>query len=280
MAIKLNSTKKDRVSNFKVGVFGQSGAGKTSLAKSLVPDWREDQILYINVENGGEVLRSHDFASIDFEDIEGNSPIAKMREVIKYLRSEEGLNGFKDGWIVLDSFTAICEQIKAYLESKKDLAKYPDYKETEYPELWSEKTGNWNGMACYGIMKTVYEGIMDAFLKIPNCNKLVIFGAQERGEEGEKTMQLMIPGSFSDSAMFRFDEFYGIKVDRDEGTIKRHLVTNSDGFYIAKSRMSGGSGDILDIYEPAHLGNVIKKCYEARKEKPKSDLEDNMMESA
>ena len=237
----IESTKKDRPALLSVGVFGRSGSGKTTIVQTLPCD--PEHVLIIDIEHGLEVLRKSDYKAISYHKLEG-SPIDRMKEIIGYLKTPEGLNGFK--WVVLDSFTCFAEYLKTDME-----------KSPKNYGLITQK-GAFDGLKMYGELKKFMSRIMDAFLKLEGCSKLVIFGGEEKEDGPDSIFKVMLPGSYSESVMFSFDEFYALRMKDD----KRELVTNSDGYYIAKSRMSGGSDNPLDTYEPANLKHVIEKCYE------------------
>jgi hypothetical protein len=243
--MEIKSTKKDAPKDLKIGVFGRSGTGKTTLISTLPCD--PEHILIIDIENGLEVLRGSDFKSISLPDIEGKDTLEKMRAVIQYLRTPEGLNGFQ--WIVLDSFTMLGEHMKEEME--KAPAKYG---------LLS-KAGHFDGLKMYGELKKKYAAVMNAFLQLKDVNKMVLFGAEEKSDGPDVRIEVLIAGSYSDTVMYNFDEFYGLKVVKEDDGIKRQLVTGSDGAYVAKSRMSGGAGQALETYESAHIGDIIGKCY-------------------
>lgn len=242
----IKSTKKSAPESLKIGLFGRSGSGKTTMIKTLPVE--PEHVLIIDIENGLEVLRGDDFQSIPFEEIEGADTVERIRSVIKYLMTPEGLNGFK--WIVMDSFTMLSEKIK------DDMEREPK----KYGLL--TKSGAFDGLRMYGELKKKYSAIMNAFLGLKNVHKLCLFGAEEKKDGPDVRIEVLCAGSYSDTVMYHFDDFWGVRVIKDDDGIQRQIVTGSDGAYVAKSRMSGGAGNVLDVYEPADIGAIIRKCYE------------------
>ncbi len=238
--MKITSTKKNRPVDLSIGIFGFSGTGKSSITKTLPRD-KDEEVLFVDIEKGLEVLRSCDFSVIKFdEDAEGDDTISKMVSVIEYLKE----NGGKYKWIVMDSFTRYAEKMKMDFEND--------------PERYGllNKKGDFDGMKMYGKLLQKYTATIYAFLGLSG-NKIAIFGAEERVVGGDPVINVLIDGSFRKKVMYSFDEFWGLKVDKNA----RKIVTNSDGVYMAKSRMDGGSGGKLDTYEDADIAKIMEKCY-------------------
>ena len=229
----IKSTKKEAPTDLKIGIFAKSGAGKTSAIKTL--PCQPSEILILDIENGLEVLRGDDYACIDWRDIEGD-PLERMRTAIGEIRKSE----FE--WIAIDSLTKFCSILLADMQRNGD----------KYGLITAK--GAFDGLRCYGELKKYMKSILDAILNL-KMNKLVIFGGQETKDD---QFEVMLDGSLSASVMFEFDEFYAMRVTK-EG---RQFVTNSDGYYVAKSRMSGGAGGVLETYEPADLAHILAKCYQ------------------
>jgi hypothetical protein len=243
--MEIRSTKKESPSELKIGIFGRSGTGKTTLIKTLPVE--PEHVLIIDIEHGLEVLRGSDYKAINIHDAQGEDTISKMRDIITYLSKPEGLNGFK--WIVLDSYTMLAESIK------EDMEKSP----AKYGLL--TKSGAFDSLKMYGELKKKYALIMNAFLKLKGANKLCLFGAEEKSDGPDVRIEVLLAGSYSDTVMYNFDEFWGMRVIKDDNGIQRQIVTGSDGAYVAKSRMSGGSNNVLETYENANIGDIINKCY-------------------
>lgn len=239
--MKVTTTKKNRPEDLSIGIFGFSGTGKSSITKTLPRDKDED-VLFIDIEKGLEVLREYDFSAIKFDEVDGDDALTKMANIIDYLKENQG----KYKWIVMDSFTRYAERIK--MEFEKTPAKY---------DLLTQK-GAFDGMKMYGKLLQKYTATIYAFLGLTG-NKIAIFGAEERIIGGQPVINVLIDGSFRKRIMYSFDEFWGIKVDKN--TDDRKIVTKSDGLWMAKSRMDGGSGGKLDTYEELDIAAIMEKCY-------------------
>jgi len=240
--ITVTTTKKDKVEDIAIGIFAESGAGKTTIT-GTIPSKKDEDVMFIDIENGLEVHKNRGFKSIKFKDVRleekdpmKKGPIEKMKEIIKYLRKNPS------PWIVMDSFTYLADLIKLDMEDRP--VKY---------DLITKKTGAFDGLKMYGELRKEYARIILSFLALPG-NKVCLFGSEEKNGK----IDVMMDGSFKKRVMFQFDEFWGLKVTR-EG---RELVVNSDGVYVAKSRLSGGAGNVLDTYEKPDIGYVLRKCYE------------------
>lgn len=240
--INITTTKKDRPIDLSIGLFGFSGTGKSSLTKTIPRD-KDEEVLFIDIENGLEVLREFDFSAIKFDEVEGDDALSKMTNIINYLRDNQG----KYKWIVMDSFSRYAEKMKMDFENnpgKYDLI---------------TKHGVFDGQKMYGKLLQKYSASIYAFLGLKG-HKIAIFGAEERVIGGSPIINVLIDGSYRKRIMYSFDEFWGLKVV-GKGEDDRKIVTNSDGVYMAKSRMDGGSGGKLDTYEEPNIEAIIEKCY-------------------
>ncbi len=233
--ITVTSTKKERPEDISIGIFAESGSGKTTLT-GTIPVKNDKDLMFIDIENGLEVHKKRSFSAIKYKavKVDPDGPIERMKEIIKFLRA----NPYP--WIVMDSFTHLADLIKADMENRP----------TKYNLL--TKKGDFDGLKMYGELRKEYNKLIMAFLSLKG-NKVCLFGSEEKNGK----IEVMMDGSFKKRVMFQFDEFWGLKVSRD----KRELVINSDGVYVAKSRMNGGAGNILDTYERPDIGYILDKCY-------------------
>jgi phage nucleotide-binding protein len=209
----------------KMLVYGQAGAGKTSLIKSL-----EGSVLIASAEAGLLPLRG--FKS-DVADI---GTIADLREVHRILRETK----HPYNWVCLDSLSEIAEVVLA-----------------------EEKSRTKDPRQAYGAVIEQTIAVCKAFRDLPNVG--VYFSAKEERLKDEGTGRMLnvisMPGSkLSGQLPYLFDEVFRLVVvkDKDSGDVKRYLQTQPEPTSDAKDR----SGK-LDAYEVADLGAIVNKINNA-----------------
>lgn len=220
MAINLRSTKGLHSNGVKMLVYGQSGAGKTSLIPTL------PNPVVLSAEGG---LLSIQGADVPF--IEINS-MATLMEAYTWLTESDEAKQFDS--VALDSISEIGEVVLAE-ELKK----------------------NKDGRAAYGELNTVMASMIRAFRDLPN--KHVYFTAKcdkSQDETGRMLYAPSMPGkSLSMQIPYFFDLLLALRVEKDsEGNTQRALLCDSDGIWQAKDR----SGK-LDTWEAPDLGAIITK---------------------
>lgn len=229
MAINLKSTKQYASSGVKILVYGQAGAGKTTLIKTL-PD-----PVIISTESGLLSLQGCDIPYIEINSLAG------LQEAYQWLtKSEEGAK-FKS--VALDSISEIAEVV-----------------------LVNEKSSTRDGRMAYAQMGERMTQIIRSFRDLPN--KHVYFSAkmkQSDSESGYKLNGPSMPGqSLTQGVSYFFDEVLALRLKADgDGNIHRTLQCDerAELGWTAKDR-SGRLG----MWEPADLGAVIDKIGGAGKE--------------
>jgi len=219
MAIQLKSTKGLHAHGVKLLVYGQAGAGKTSLIKTLPSP------VVLSAEGG---LLSIADADIPF--IEINS-MQTIEEALNWCASSEA-KAFQS--VALDSISEIAEVI---LGHEKRVAKDP--------------------RQAYGAMQDAMAYIIRAFRDLPE--KHVFFSAKlekTQDEMGRILYSPSMPGNKTGQALpYFFDEVLALRVEKDaDGQTQRALMCDSDGLWLAKDR----SGR-LDAWEAPDLGAIIAK---------------------
>lgn len=219
MAIQLRSTRGLSANGVKMLVYGQAGAGKTSLIKTLPSP------VVLSAEAG---LLSIADADIPFIEI---SSIDDLHEAYAWLMGPEG-DQFKS--VALDSISEIGEVV-----------------------LNHEKKVNKDPRAAYGAMQEQIGDLIRAFRDIPN--KHVLFTAKlekTQDEMGRVLYAPSMPGNKTGQSLpYFFDEVLALRVEKDaEGNTQRALMCDSDGLWQAKDR----SGK-LAAWEAPDLGDVIAK---------------------
>lgn len=220
MAIKFQSTKGFGQAGVKLLVYGQAGAGKTTLIKTL-PD-----PVIISAESGLLSLSGVDIPYITV------TSLADLRDVMKWITQSEEAKRFKS--IALDSISEIAEVVLA-----------------------EEKTTSKDGRAAYGNMGDKMRKIIRAFRDLPDRN--VYFSAKMdkmQDDQGLIMYSPAMPGkTLTQDMPFFFDEVMALRIAKDkEGASRRALMCQSDGMWTAKDR----SGK-LSAWEEADLGAIISK---------------------
>ena len=220
MAITLKSSGDVAANQLRVLVYGQAGAGKTSLIPTLPSP------VVLSAEGG---LLSISGANVPYVEV---TNVAILQEVYQWLTESAEAAQFES--VALDSISEIAEVV---LANEKATAKDP--------------------RQAYGALQDIMGGVIRSFRDLPG--KHVYFTAKlekSQDEMGRILYSPSMPGAkLGQQLPYHFDEVLALRVEKDsEGNTVRSLQCHSDGLWTAKDR----SGR-LDAWEPADLGHVIKK---------------------
>lgn len=219
MAIKIKNTSDVHVNGIKCLVYGQAGAGKTTLGATMPSP------IIISAEGG---LLSIQDAGLPY--IEVNS-MESLQEAFKYVA---GPDGEQYQSVVLDSISEIGEVV-----------------------LIHEKSINKDGRAAYGEMASQMTSIIRAFRDLPGKNVLMIAKVEKaQDENGRMLYSPSMPGNKVGQALpYFFDLLMALRVEKDaEGVTQRALMCQPDGLWAAKDR----SGK-LESWEAPDMGEIIRK---------------------
>jgi len=219
MAINLQNTNDQRANSIKLLVYGQAGAGKTS----LIPTMPNPVIL--SAEGGLLSIRD---SNIPFVEIDG---MDTLREAYEWLTNSDEAKAFES--IALDSISEIGEVCLA-----------------------AEKAKGGDVRKAYGEMQTTMAEVVRSFRDLP---RHVLFTAKldkTQDEMGRMLYSPSMPGQKTGQALpYFFDLVLAQRVEKDsDGNIQRALMCQSDGLWQAKDR----SGK-LDAWEAPDLGAIIEK---------------------
>lgn len=220
MAINLRTTAGLHANGVKVLVYGQAGAGKTSLIKTLPAP------LVLSAEGG---LLSIADADVPFIEI---TSMDALKEAYQWVAGSDDAKHFES--IALDSISEIAEVVLNF-----------------------EKKNTKDPRQAYGAMQEQMSDIIRAFRDLPAKN--VYFSAKlekTQDEMGRVLYAPSMPGNkVGQSLPYFFDEVLALRVERDaDGNAQRALMCESDGLWQAKDR----SGK-LAAWESPDLGEVFKK---------------------
>ena len=220
MAINLKTTGGLSANGVKVLVYGQAGAGKTTLITTL------PNPIVLSAEGG---LLSIQDANLPYLEI-GN--METLKEAYEWLLSSSEAKAFES--VALDSISEIAEVVLNY---EKKIAKDP--------------------RQAYGAMQEQMADIIRAFRDLPNRHVLMTAKLEKTQDEmGRVLYAPSMPGNKTGQALpYFFDECLALRVEKDaEGVTQRALMCDSDGLWLAKDR----SGK-LSTWEAPDLSEIIAK---------------------
>jgi len=220
MAVLLKRTKEATAQAVKLLVYGQAGAGKTSLIPTLPTP------IILSAEGG---LLSIADTNLPFIEI---TSMTDLREAYQWLISSAEAGEFQS--VALDSISEIAEVV-----------------------LNHEKKINKDPRAAYGAMQEQMADIIRAFRDLPGKHVYMSAKLEKTQDEmGRVLYAPSMPGNKTGQSLpYFFDEVLALRVEKDaEGNTRRALMTDGDGLWLAKDR----SGK-LEVWEDADLGEIIKK---------------------
>ncbi len=220
MAINVKTTGSLSANGVKVLVYGQAGAGKTSLIKTLPSP------IVLSAEGG---LLSIQDADLPFIEI---ASMTDLQEAYKWLTESDDAKTYKS--VALDSISEIAEVV---LNAEKKATKDP--------------------RQAYGAMQEQMADIIRAFRDLPGRHVYMSAKLEKTQDEmGRVLYAPSMPGNKTGQALpYFFDEVLALRVEKDgEGNTQRALMCDSDGLWLAKDR----SGK-LDMWEAPDLSAVFAK---------------------
>jgi phage nucleotide-binding protein len=220
MAISLKRTKEATAQAVKLLVYGQAGAGKTSLIPTLPTP------IILSAEGG---LLSIADTNLPFIEI---TSMQELKEAYQWLTGSAEAAEFES--VALDSISEIAEVV-----------------------LNQEKKVNKDPRAAYGAMQEQMADIIRGFRDLPGKHVYMSAKLEKTQDEmGRVLYAPSMPGNKTGQSLpYFFDEVLALRVEKDaEGFTRRALMTDGDGLWLAKDR----SGK-LEVWEDADLGEIIKK---------------------
>lgn len=219
MAISVKTTGSLSANGVKMLVYGQAGAGKTSLIPTLPSP------IVLSAEGG---LLSIQGANLPYIEI---SSMDDLKEAFEWMSTPEGL---KYQSVALDSISEIAEVV---LNHEKKVAKDP--------------------RQAYGAMQEQMAEIIRAFRDLPDRHIYMSAKLEKSTDEmGRILYAPSMPGNKTGQSLpYFFDEVLALRVEKDaDGNTQRAIMCDSDGLWLAKDR----SGK-LSAWESPDLGEIIAK---------------------
>ena len=219
MAIKIKRSKDALQNAVKLLVYGQAGAGKTSLIPTLPSP------IVLSAEGG---LLSIADADVPFIEVDS---MATLKEAYQWFSASAEAEQYAS--IALDSISEIAEVV---LNAEKKATKDP--------------------RQAYGAMQEQMADIIRAFRDLPKHVYMSAKLEKATDEMGRILYSPSMPGNKTGQSLpYFFDEVLALRVEKDsEGNAQRALMCDSDGLWVAKDR----SGKLAS-WEGPDLGAIIRK---------------------
>lgn len=214
-------TAKQAVQNHGVNmlIYGESGAGKTSLALTT---GTEEGTLVISPERGLLPLRHTNIHVVMIESV------ADLIEVYDYLNT--GDHEYK--WIIVDSLSEVAEVVLAH-----------------------EMKSNRDGRKAYGELANTIVQLVKDFRDLPY--HVVMLAKQAWKDTSDAPMfRPMMPGQqLLQKLPYEFDEVLCLRRQvNEQNEVTRGLMTDGDGHYVAKDRAG-----VLNRWERPNLAELVVK---------------------
>lgn len=225
MAIELKSTRGLTANGVKMLVYGQAGAGKTSLVTTL------PEPVVLSAEGGLLSIAHHDIPYITIKTLDD------LYQAYDWLVNSDEAKRFQS--VALDSISEVAEVVLDH----------------ELNQIINGKKVD--GRMAYGELNTKMASLIRAFRDLPG--KHVYMSAKLEKSQDEMGRMLYgpsMPGkSLTQQLPYFFDFVFPLRVEKDaNGNTQRAIMTDSDGLWQAKSRGQG-----LSVWEAPDLGAIIQK---------------------
>lgn len=221
MAITITNTKTVTAERMTMLVYGNPGAGKTSLAKTI-----QGRVLILSAESG---LLSLSGTEMDVIEI---GSWADVQEAYGWIVAEPR----PYDWIFIDSLTELGQRL---VEDMKRI--YPDRKDSIV--MWGEVADRMRAFIKAFRDLRPYSVVFTALAKI------------DKDAVGRRFTGVDLNGKIADQLPAFFDEVFALRIlEAEDGTASRWLVTSQHDDWVAKDR----SGQ-LALFEPPDLAGIARK---------------------
>lgn len=235
MALSFIKTSDPRLTRVSILIYGEPGAGKTSLVKTL-PAASDDRILYLYADPGYAVLRERHFTMAKITTIQDTVDAHKH-----CLANIKNLD-----WVVVDGIDEIgTEIVNAMIRGTGDMR------------------------SAYGDMGKTMTAWLKAMRDLP-CNVMFITHREEM-QDNEKRMYYRpsFPGNMVTERLVDWFDLVGCvrfrEMVADDGTITRErwlqFQTSADVRYVVKERGAGKIGE----WEQPDIRAVLSKMFSKEK---------------